>query len=83
MGFSADEDTFGRCLGGSVKHPTSAQVVISLFVSLSLHWGSVLTADSPQEILLPPLSVPSPLLTVPLYVQNGMEWNGMEWNGME
>ena len=43
-------------LGGSVKHPTSAQVMISQFVSSSPISGSVLTAQSlePASDSVPP-----------------------------
>ena len=47
-------------LGGSVKRPTSAQVMISRFMSLSPASGSVLTAQSlePASILGFPVSLP-------------------------
>ena len=48
----------------SVKRPTSAQVTISQFVSLSPAWGSVLTAWSLEPALdsvSPSLSAPPPL----------------------
>ena len=46
----------------SVKHPTSAQVMISQFVGLSPAWGSLLTAQSLDllRILCLPLSLPLP-----------------------
>ena len=50
----------------SVERPTSAQVMISLLVSSSLAWGSVLTAQSLQPALdsvSPSLSAP-PLLAL-------------------
>ena len=37
-----------------IKHLTSAQVVISWFVSLSPALGSLLSAQSPLQILCPP-----------------------------
>ena len=52
--------------GGSVKHPTSAQVMVSQFVSSSRASGSVLTAQSlgpavdsvsPSLSALPPLKL--------------------------
>ena len=55
---------WGTWVVQSVKHPTSAQVMISLFVSSSPASGSVLTAQSlellrilclPLSLLLPPL----------------------------
>ena len=45
-----------------VKHPTSAQVMISWFVGLSPVSGFVLTAWSLLQILCPFLSVPPPLM---------------------
>ena len=48
----------------SVEHPTSAQVTISWFVSLSLASGFVLTAQSLEPALdsvSPSLSAPPPL----------------------
>ena len=55
----------------SVKRPTSAQVMISQFVSSSPTSGSVLTAQSlepPSDPVSPSLSVPSPahVLSLPL-----------------
>ena len=53
-------------LGGSVEHPTSAQVVISRFVSLSPALGSALPAQSLEPALdsvSPSLSA-SPALTL-------------------
>ena len=44
-------------LGGSVEHPTSAQVMISWFVSSNPASGSLLSAQRPLQILLPPLSL--------------------------
>ena len=52
----------------SLKHSTSAQVMISQFVSLSLASGSVLTAQSLEpawESESPPLSAPSLLALYP------------------
>ena len=48
----------------SVKHPTSAQVMISQFVSSSPTSGSVLTAQSLEpasDSVSPSLSAPPPL----------------------
>ena len=46
-----------------VKRPTSAQVIISRFVSLNPTLGSLLTAQSlePASDSVPPLSAPPPL----------------------
>ena len=54
-----------RCFWGawvvwSVKPPTSAQVMISQFVSSSPTSGSLLSAQSLLQILCPPLSLPLP-----------------------
>ena len=49
----------------SVERPTSAQVMVSQFVSLSPVSGSVLTAQSPEpasDSVSPFLSAPSPLV---------------------
>ena len=46
----------------SVKHPTSAQVMISQFVSLDPTLGSLLSAQNPIRILCPHLSAPSLLV---------------------
>ena len=49
----------------SVRHPTSAQVMSSQFVSLSPASGSVLTAQSLElalDSVSPSLSAPSPLV---------------------
>ena len=49
----------------SVKRPTSAQVMISQFVSSSPASGSVLTAQSLEpasDFVSPSLSAPSPLV---------------------
>ena len=57
----------GAWVAQSVKHPTSAKVMISLFVSSSPTWGSVLTTQSLEfasESLSPTLSLPLPLLTL-------------------
>ena len=57
-------DTRGAWVAQSVKHPTSAQVMISRFVGSSSTSGSVLTAQSLEPALdsvLPPLSAPPPL----------------------
>ena len=50
----------GRLGGSVVEHPTSAQVMISQFVSLRPVSGSVLTAQ--LWILCLPLSLPLPCL---------------------
>ena len=58
----------GTWVAQSVKHPTSAQVMISWFVSLSPASGSVLTAQSPEPVsdsVSPSLSAP-PSLTLSL-----------------
>ena len=55
---------WGTWVAQSVKRPTSAQVMISLFMSLSPASGSVLTAQSLEAALdsvSPSLSVPPPL----------------------
>ena len=55
---------WGSSVAQSVKHPTSAQVMITWFVSLSPTSGSVLTAQSLEPALdsvSPSLSAPSPL----------------------
>ena len=55
----------GTWVAQSVKHPTSAQVMISWFVSLSPASGSVLTAQSLQpasDSVSPPLSTPPVLM---------------------
>ena len=58
-----DRDGDGTgCLGGSVKHPTSAQVMISRFVGLSPTSGYVLTVQS----LEPALDSVSPSLSLSL-----------------
>ena len=50
------------CLGGSVvERPTSAQVVISGFLSLSPASGSLLSVQSPFRSSVPSLSVSPPL----------------------
>ena len=59
---------WGACVAQSVKRPTSAQVMISQFVSLSPALGSVLTAQSLEPALdsvSPSLSAP-PLLALSL-----------------
>ena len=51
--------------GGSVEHPTSAQVMISQFMSSSPASGSVLTAQSLEPVsdsVSPSLSAPPPLM---------------------
>ena len=55
----------GTWVAQSVKHPTSAQVMISQLVSSSHAWGSVLTAQSLEpasDSVSPPLSAPPPLM---------------------
>ena len=56
----------------SVKHPTSAQVMISWFVSLSPALGSVLTAPGlePASDSVSPLLSALPLLTLSLSLNN-------------
>ena len=59
-----------------VEQPTSAQVMISQFVSLSPVSGSVLTAQSLEpasESVTPSLSVPSPAHALSLFVSNKNE----------
>ena len=61
---SLDKKPFsgGAWVAQSVKHPTSAQVTISQFVSSSLALGSVLTAQSLEPAshsVSPSLSAPS------------------------
>ena len=54
----------GAWVAQSVKHPTSAQVIILQFVSLSPTSGSVLTAQSLEPAshsVSPSLSAPHPL----------------------
>ena len=54
-----------RCLGDSVKHLTSAQVMISWFLSSSPTSGSPLLVQSPLQILCLPLSETAlPLLAI-------------------
>ena len=64
----------GAWVAQSVKRPTSAQVMISRFVSLSPASGSVLTAQSLEpasDSVSPPLSAPPPLaLTLSLPLKN-------------
>ena len=55
----------GTSVAQLVKRPTSAQVMISLFVNLSPASGSVLTAqglDPASESVSPSLSAPPPLM---------------------
>ena len=62
----------GGLVAQSVKGPTLAQVMISLFVSLSPALGSVLTAQSLEpasDSVSPSLSAPPPL-TVSFYLKN-------------
>ena len=63
-------ESWGAWVAQSVKHLTSAQVVISQFMSLSPASGSVLMAQSLEpasDSVSPPLSDP-PLLTLCLSV---------------
>ena len=56
-----DKLLLGTWVAQWVKHPTSAQVMISQFVSLSPVSGSVLTAQSLEptsDSVSPPLSAP-------------------------
>ena len=50
---------WGTWVAQSVKHPTSAQIMISQFMSLSPMWSSVLIAWSlgPASVLCLPLSL--------------------------
>ena len=60
----------GTRVAQSVKHPTSAQVMISQFVSSSPSWDSVLTAwslDLASDSVTPSLCAP-PLLSLCLSV---------------
>ena len=61
-----NEQEVGTWVAQSVKHPTSAQVMISWFVGLSPALGSVLTAQSLEPVsdsVSPPLSLhPPPML---------------------
>ena len=55
----------GAWVAQSVERPTSAQVMISRFVSSTSAWGSVLTPRSPEPALdsvSPPLSAPPSLV---------------------
>ena len=57
-------NTWGAWVAQSVEPPTSAQVMISWFVSLSPASGSVLTAQSLEpasDFASPSLSTPHPL----------------------
>ena len=49
-------------LGGSVECPTSAQVTTSCSVNSSPASGSLLSGQSPRQMLYPPLSLPLPHL---------------------
>ena len=63
---SQESDAWGAWVAQSVQCPTSAQVIISQFVSLSPASGSVLTAQSLEPVpdfVSPSLSVP-PLLAL-------------------
>ena len=58
-------DTWGTWVAQSVKHPTSAQVMISQLVSSSPTSGSVLIAQSLEPVshsVSPSLSLPPPLM---------------------
>ena len=63
---------WGTWMAPSVKRLTSAQVMISQFVSLSPAWGSVLTAQSLEPASdSVSLSLPLPcLLSVSLSLEN-------------
>ena len=66
------DDQRGAWVAQLVKHPTSAQVVISRFMGSSPTSGSVLTAQSPEPVsdsVSPSLSAP-PLLMVCLCLKN-------------
>ena len=63
---------WGAWVAQSVKHLTSAQVMISWFVSSSPTWGSVLTAQSLEPVsdsVSPSLSAP-PLLVLCLFLSH-------------
>ena len=55
-----EEKDGGAWVAQSVKHPTSAPVMILGFVSLSPTSGSVLSAQSLFRIPCPPLTAPPP-----------------------
>ena len=62
-------DSRGAWVAGSVKCPTSAQVMISQFVGSSPTWGSVLLAQSLEpasDSVSPALSAPPPLFSFSL-----------------
>ena len=64
----------GAWVAQSVKHPTSAQVMISRFVSLSPTLGSLLSTQSLLQILCPPSPLcPSPALSFSK-INNHLEW---------
>ena len=54
------EKTWAVCVPQSVVLLTSAQVMISLFMSLSPTWGLLLSVQSPLWILCLPLSLSLP-----------------------
>ena len=65
MGCQMTADTLNTWVAQLVKHLTSAQVMISQFVSLSPALGSVLTAQSLEpasDSVSPSLSAPPPLM---------------------
>ena len=51
---------WGAWVAQSVVHPTSAQVMISRFMSSRPALGSLLSVQSPLRILCPLLSLPLP-----------------------
>ena len=59
------------CLGGSIKPPMSAQIMISQFVSSSPASGSLLSAHSPLHIL-PPFLCLSPTRSLSLKNKNSV-----------
>ena len=62
---TSKDNSQGACVAQSVGHSTSAQVMISRFVSSSPVLGSVLTAQSLEpasDSVSPSLSAPPPLV---------------------
>ena len=59
----------GALVAQSLRRLSSAQIMISRFVSLSPALGSLLSAQSPLRILCPPVSAP-PKLARPLSLKN-------------
>ena len=51
------KEAWGRLGAQSAEHLTSAQVTISQFTSLSPALGSLMPAQTPLQILCPPLSL--------------------------